>query len=175
MRFRGVLFAAAVVASGVITPAAATLRISGDRGGQIGHYLQTFSLVRSSGERVVIDGYCLSACTLVLGLVPRERICATPRAKLGFHAAWLPDAEGKPVTSAMGTQALWNIYPASVQRWINRNGGLSRKMIFLQGRELTQIVPSCDTQASRQNARSSRRIVNHAMRDQTASASSSRR
>ncbi len=41
------------------------------------HYLQTFACWRSSGEHVVIDGNCLSACTLVLGLIPRERICAT--------------------------------------------------------------------------------------------------
>ena len=71
-------------------------------------------------------------------------MCATPRARFGFHAAWMPDTDGRPVTSPMGTQALWNIYPASVRRWINRHGGLSRKMIYLQGRDLGGIVASCD-------------------------------
>ena len=51
---------------------------------------------------------------------------------------------GRPVTSPMGTQALWNIYPASVRHWINRHGGLSRRMIFLEGRALNGIVASCD-------------------------------
>ena len=119
------------------------MRIAEDRGGQIGHYLQAFAMLRSSGERVVIDGNCLSACTLVLGLIPRSRICATPRARFGFHAAWMPDIDGRPVTSPMGTQALWNIYPVPVRHWINRHGGLSRKMIYLEGRELSRIVPSC--------------------------------
>src|SRR6185437_4307537 len=82
--------------------------------------------------------------TLVLGIIPRTRICVTPRARLGFHAAWMPDADGRPVTSPMGTQALWNLYPMSVRRWINRHGGLSRKMIFMQGRDLAGVVPLCN-------------------------------
>jgi hypothetical protein len=151
MRIRG-LFLAALLASGMssgmslltASPASATMRIAEDRGGQIGQYLQAFGMLRTSGERVVIDGNCLSACTLVLGIIPPARICATPRARLGFHAAWMPDGEGRVVTSPMGTQALWNIYPNNVRRWISRNGGLSRKMIFMQGRELNSVVASCE-------------------------------
>ncbi len=173
MRIRGgVLLGAAVVALSV-TSASATMRISEDRGGQIGHYLQTFSAVRSSGESVVIDGNCLSACTLVLGLVPHEKICATQRARLGFHAAWMPDRDGRPVTSPLGTDALWSIYPASVRRWINRHGGLSRKMIYMQGRELGGIVASCDRGESYQ-ARSERRMMPQPVRYESASASSDR-
>ncbi len=143
MRFRGLLLLGTILASGV-TSASAAMRIAEDRGGQIGHYLQAYSMLRASGERVVIDGNCLSACTLVLGIVSPAKVCATPRARLGFHAAWMPDVDGRPITSPMGTQALWNIYPSSVRRWISRNGGLSRKMIFLQGRELGNIVASCE-------------------------------
>lgn len=119
------------------------MRIAEDRGGQIGHYLQAFAMLRSSGEKVMIDGNCLSACTLVLGLIPRQRICATSRARFGFHAAWLPDADGTPITSHIGTQALWNIYPKDVRNWINRNGGLSRKMIFLQGNAVHGLISAC--------------------------------
>jgi len=102
MQIRGLVFGAAALALS-ITSASATMRISEDRGGQIGRYLEAFASVRSSGERVVVDGNCLSACTLVLGVVPRERICATQRARFGFHAAWMPDREGSPVTSPLGT------------------------------------------------------------------------
>ena len=147
------------------------MRISEDRGGQIGQYLQAFSVLRTSGETVVIDGNCLSACTLVLGLVPRERVCATQRARFGFHAAWMPDRDGRPVTSPLGTQALWNIYPASVRHWITRHGGLSRKMIFLQGRELDGIVASCD-RGVRDQTRSARRLAPNPVRYESASASS---
>jgi hypothetical protein len=142
MRFRSAIAGAILLASGA-SSASATMLISEDRGGQIGQYLQAFASLRSSGEHVVIDGNCFSACTLVLGLIPRERICATSRARLGFHAAWMPDDSGRPVTSPMGTQALWNIYPHKVRSWIGRHGGLTRKMLFLQGDELASIVPSC--------------------------------
>ena len=151
------------------------MRIAEDRGGQIGQYLQTFGAVRSSGERVVIDGNCLSACTLVLGLIPNDRICATHRARFGFHAAWMPDENGRPVTSTMGTRALWNIYPASVRHWISRHGGLSRKMIFMQGRSLDGIVAACEGPALRARLGSERRYSARPLRDIPANAASDRR
>ena len=163
------MLATAVAVVGA-TSASATMRISEDRGGQIGQYLQAFTSLRSSGENVVIDGNCLSACTLVLGLVPHNRVCATQRARFGFHAAWMPDREGRPITSPLGTQALWNIYPASVRRWISRHGGLSRKMIFMQGRDLDGIVASCEPGVHEQT-RSARRLSPHPVRYESASAS----
>jgi hypothetical protein len=170
MRIRGLIFGA-VLAALSVTSASATMRIAEDRGGQIGQYLQAFTTLRTSGERVVVDGNCLSACTLILGLVPRERICATQRARFGFHAAWMPDRDGRPVTSPLGTQALWSIYPASVRRWINQHGGLSRRMIYLQGQELDGIVASCNRDV-RAQTRSAGRLTPRPVRYESASASS---
>jgi predicted secreted Zn-dependent protease len=132
-----------------ITSASATMRIVADHGGSVGKYLQAFAKVRSTGERVVIDGDCLSACTMVLGLVPSNQICATARARFGFHVASMLNNAGQPVANATATQALWNVYPASVQRWINQHGGLSRKMIYMEGPELDGIVATCDRQTLR--------------------------
>jgi hypothetical protein len=179
MRFRGLLLCAALLVSGTpllgVSSASATMRIAEDRGGQIGQYLQAFGMLRSSGEHVVIDGNCLSACTLVLGLISPSKICATPRARLGFHAAWMPDGEGRPITSAMGTQALWNIYPHNVRRWISRNGGLSRKMIFMQGHELNSYVASCEQPTRSARSKSDRRITTGSIRYERASAANDRR
>ena len=174
MRIRGGLLCALALVSGVAS-ASATMRISEDRGGQIGHYLQTFAMLRSTGERVVVDGNCLSACTLVLGLIPRERICATPRARFGFHAAWMPDLNGRPVTSTMGTMALWRIYPASVRRWISRHGGLSRRMIYMEGTALSGVVASCDAPTRQVQARSERRFSARSARYIPANAAGDRR
>jgi hypothetical protein len=174
MCIRGLLLCAALLASGV-SSASATMRIAEDRGGQIGQYLQNFTALRSSGEQVEIDGNCLSACTLVLGLIARDHICATPRARFGFHAAWMPDADGRPVTSPMGTQALWNIYPVSVRHWISRHGGLSRRMIYLQGHSLNGIVASCDRPTLRARLPSERRFSVRPVRDIPANAASDRR
>jgi len=130
MRNSATLIIAAIMAMAV-SGASATMRISDDIGGRIGAYVDQYSAVRNSGEKVVIDGACLSACTLVLGIVPRNRICVTRRATLGFHAAWMPGPNGKPVPSSVGTQALWDMYPQHVRQWINSRGGLSPKMMFL--------------------------------------------
>src|SRR5258708_9067400 len=82
------LFAAAMLlASLLATPAIAEVRILASPGGPVGPFLDLFEQLRASGERVVIDGPCLSACTLVLSAVPASRICVTRRAVLGFHAA----------------------------------------------------------------------------------------
>jgi hypothetical protein len=179
MRIRGLLLAAMLLAASAM-PASAAMRIAEDRGGQIGHYLQAFAMLRSSGERVIIDGNCLSACTLILGMIPRSRMCATPRAVFGFHAAWLPGSDGRPVTSKLGTRELWKVYPSRVRSWINRHGGLSRRMIYLQGRDLYRIIPSCTTQQPQREARKrtrsrSSRVVARSLRDQRAAAANDRR
>jgi hypothetical protein len=126
-----------------VAPAAAALRIADDPGGRIGSYVETYTAARDAGERVVIDGPCLSACTLLLGIFPRERICVTARAKLGFHAAWSTDHTGRRIISADGTRALWDIYPPPVRRWIKRNGGLSQTMIYLHDRQLKELYAPC--------------------------------
>ena len=104
----------AVMAALSVSSASAAVRIVSDPGGQIGPYLQNLMALRDSGQNVIIDGPCLSACTLVLGVIPRERICVTRRARLGFHAAWHPGQNGRPITSRGGTQLLMDAYPANV-------------------------------------------------------------
>ena len=142
MRFAALVLGAAMAASSVSAGSAA-VRIKADPGGQIGPYLENLVALRSSGERVIIDGPCLSACTMVLGVIPRERICVTPRARLGFHAAWTPDGNGRPVTSRVATRLLMDIYPQDVRGWLAKQGGLSRQMKYLSGRELAAMYPSC--------------------------------
>ena len=92
-------------------PATATVRIANDTGGQIGPYLAKYRALRASGERVEIDGTCASACTMLLGIIPRNRICITPRASLLFHSAW--DMEGDQAVASEGSRILWSTYPES--------------------------------------------------------------
>jgi hypothetical protein len=60
-----------------------------------------------------------------------------------------------------------------VRRWINRHGGLSRKMIYMQGHELSSFVASCDRGESYQ-ARSDRRTMPQPVRYESANASGDR-
>ena len=128
------------------TAAQAELRITRDTGGRVEAYKARYEQVRASGKRVVIDGVCNSACTLVLGIVPRDRICVTPRASLGFHEAYYDTSHtfGIKVTSAEGTSELMSAYPPDVKAWIARNGGLTADMKWLKnGAELWKIANPC--------------------------------
>src|SRR5215468_3560449 len=116
------LIALFAVAAG---PARAVLHITRDHGGYVEEYKAKYKRIRDKGERVVIDGICNSACTLVFGIVPMKKICVTPRASIGFHLAYYDKAFtlGIKVTSAEGTADLMSYYPNTVKEWIRRNGG----------------------------------------------------
>ena len=126
-----------------ISPARAEVRILASPGGQVGPFLDLFERVRASGERVVIDGPCLSACTLVLSTVPSERICVTRRAVLGFHAARSIDRRGRIYAEPEASREVQQAYPPPVRDWIARRGGLTSRLLLLRGRELAAIYPTC--------------------------------
>ena len=137
-------FASALLAIALLTaPASAEVRILASPGGEVGPFLELFERVRASGETVVIDGPCLSACTLVLSAVPNERICVTRRAVLGFHAARSMDARGRLYAEPEASAAVLEAYPLAVRSWIRRRGGLTSRVLLLRGRELAAIYPVC--------------------------------
>ena len=139
---------AATIAAAYNSSALATVRITSDRGGQIGPYLEKLQALRSSGQSVIIDGPCLSACTMVLGMIPRDHICVTSRARLGFHAAWRPEQAGRQISDKDGTEYLMNVYPQQVRDWINHRGGRSPKLIYLSGGDLASLYPRCNGSGS---------------------------
>ncbi len=134
---------AAALFLAALAPGSADVRIRSSPGGEVLSYLSLFELVRKSGERVIIDGPCQSACTLVLSVVPGNRICVARRAVLGFHAAIAVDRNGRRYSASDATQVITETYPAPVRAWIGRHGGLSRRVLLLRGRELTAMYPAC--------------------------------
>ena len=137
------IFLAAALCALALPPAQAEVRILASPGGQVGPFLELFARVRASGERVVIDGPCLSACTLVLSMVPNDRICVTRKAILGFHAARSVDRQGRMNAEPEASDLVLQAYPAAVRGWIRHRGGLSSRLLLLRGRELAAIYPSC--------------------------------
>jgi hypothetical protein len=112
--------------------ASAELRIINDPGGEVSSYLRTFYEMRASGERIVIDGPCLSACTLLTGAV------------LGFHAAsYYNDISRSLVPTRAGTRLVMRLYPSEIRAWINRHGGLTPQLITMRGRDLAALYPPC--------------------------------
>ncbi len=124
--------------------ASADVRIRNDPGGEVSSYLRAFHEMRASGERIVIDGPCLSACTLLTGIVPRDHVCVTRRAVLGFHAAtYYNDASRSLVPTRQGSALVMRLYPPAFLIARSRHGGLRPQMIMMHSRELSSLYPIC--------------------------------
>jgi hypothetical protein len=146
--FAGALALAATIfaASSIVAPtiASADVRIVSDPGGEVSAYIRKFHEVRDSGQHVVIDGPCLSACTLLTGIVPADHVCVTHNAVLGFHAAsYLDDASHSLVPTREGSALVMHLYPAQIRNWIVRHGGLTPHLIELRGHELSALYHTC--------------------------------
>lgn len=121
----------------------AVVRIANDRGGLIQRYLDRYDQLKDTGQTVVIDGLCASACTIVLSKIPSNRICVTERAALAFHAAWDLGPRGRHITNQEATRTMYLMYPAPVRNWVSTQGGLSPRMIFLRGPKLENMFARC--------------------------------
>lgn len=138
--------AVALAVIGMLTPSLtfAEVRISGDPGGEVAAYVHKYQEIRDSGQRIVIDGPCLSACTLLTGIVPRNQVCVTRRAVLGFHAAsYYDDTSRELVPTRAGSRLVMHMYPPEIRHWIERHGGLTPHMIRLSGSQLAAMYQTC--------------------------------
>jgi hypothetical protein len=152
-RILAALAAAAIIATGIVGHSYKTRPyiIDFSPGGVISDFIEEYDAVRRSGRRVVIDSLCLSACTLVIGLVPLDRVCVTPYAQLGFHSAWFSTPFG-PAHSSEGTRLIWQVYPENVRQLLRKrgwDGGVANEnqhqdLIYLSGDDLRSLIRSCD-------------------------------
>jgi hypothetical protein len=133
----------------IMGSATALVLIKDDFGGQIEEYLDKYERLRVAGEQVGVDGVCSSACTLVLGIIPADRICVTARARFGFHSAWRWTARARTVESLEGNRFLLSIYPAKVRDWLTGHGGLGRETLYLLGSDLAKMYQPCRREVSR--------------------------
>ncbi len=117
-------------------------RITFDEGGLVQPRLKW---VATAEGPIIIDGLCLSACTLVLA---RHDVCVTRRAILGFHQAF-HRTTGKPAPEA--TAGMYALYPPAIRAWIDRHGGLTNRPLLLSGEELRAMVKPCEETPIRAN------------------------
>ncbi|PRY78057.1 hypothetical protein CLV80_10419 [Yoonia maritima] len=89
--------------------------IRNDGGGNVNEYLVDLSFAILSGEKIQIDGWCASACTLYLA---STETCVTPNARLGFHAPrGGTDAENKEAARVIAARL-----PATLSAWYLKYG-----------------------------------------------------
>jgi hypothetical protein len=118
---------------------AATVEITEDRGGFVFLYVDKWQKLQAQKVNVRIAGPCLSACTVLLGYIPRRDICVTPKASLGFHLATFPTV----------TQQLLDLYPEDIRAWLNRHGGLTFQVLWMQAPEIFKYFSKCDEAPAR--------------------------
>jgi hypothetical protein len=129
-------------------PLPAAQRITFSPGGRIDQFYEQYTQWRLSGELVVIDGFCISACTFAVGLIEPHRLCATPYARLAFHSAHFVDQNGQRRFTREGTRLAWHIYPQNVRDLLIRRGWQHamdhEELIYVEGAELHTIIRPCD-------------------------------
>lgn len=107
------------------------------------------AIAKGARTRVVVDGWCISACTIALDKV-RDRVCVTPRAKLGFHRG--TEYKLKYLnTDRSSYQTVTNLFDISyspdINRWIHGRGGLPKdgSLITMGAGTAQTIWPICST------------------------------
>jgi hypothetical protein len=134
MRFRYSLPTLAALLLFAAWPAwAETIEVSDNHGGSVAQYNNRWAGLAARGVDVKIVGPCQSACTVLLGHIPRNRICVTADASFGFHLANLPSA----------TATLWDSYQADLKTWINQHGGLKKEFVWLRAPETFRFFKKC--------------------------------
>jgi len=112
---------------------AETIDISDSHGGSVVQYSARWSELAAKGVSVRIVGPCQSACTVLLGHIPRSRICVTPEASFGFHLAHRADA----------TATLRRAYSSDITSWINAHGGLTQDFIWMRAPDTYRYFKKC--------------------------------
>jgi hypothetical protein len=110
-----------------------TVDVSDDHGGSVAEYDANWTAIAARGANVRIVGPCQSACTVLLGHIPRSKICVTPDASFGFHLAHLQSA----------TATLWSAYQPDIRGWIQQHGGLTEEFIWMRAPDVYRYFKKC--------------------------------
>lgn len=118
-----------------------------DGGGMIGTYIDKYVALRKAKGFVVVDGMCISACTLMIPILTREQVCVTPNARFAFHSA--TNQHGQ--YHAEATRLIWNWYPAWLRALLREKGwdaedplkAAHPELVYIEGDELLKIYDAC--------------------------------
>jgi len=116
-----------------------TLQVHYDEGGVIGDRAKEINTLNKEDKKIVIDGICISACTMYL---VAEGVCVEPDAYLGFHGATAKTEED----SLYWTDFMASYYPPKLQDWFYSSGASDLKVSWkgLSGSEVAEMgVPLC--------------------------------
>lgn len=103
------------------TPALSAKKIMFNPGGSLMEFIEHFNEDREAESKYVIDGLCISACTMITGLIEDENVCTTKRGVLAFHSVSFLGPFGSE-HSREGTRILGQILPEKVRSMLKVRG-----------------------------------------------------
>jgi hypothetical protein len=126
----------------------AAVRIKFDPGGRLIDYITKYNEWREMEAKVIIDGLCISACTLITGIIDDANVCVTNNARLAFHSARY---SANDEHASEGTRLAWNIYPEKVRALLRARGwdgddpekNNRPNLIYIEGDALRTIYRDC--------------------------------
>jgi|SRR5581483_4280650 len=127
------IFLFAFLLCATVATRAETIDVSDSHGGLVASYDARWAELAAKGVNVRVVGPCQSACTVLLGHIPHDRICVTPQAAFGFHLA----------KTARSTATLWGAYSSDIQAWINQHGGLTGQFIWMRAPDTYRFFHKC--------------------------------
>jgi hypothetical protein len=130
---------AAIIALGLTTaPSSFTI----DYGGNVLERLQQMHYLKMSGQEFRIEGVCISACTMFLGL---PKVCVAEDTIFGFHSAASFDGE-KWEKSEWGNAIALDVYPLRIREFVTKNNFLkSLDLSFVNAETMWALgIKKCD-------------------------------
>lgn len=119
------------------------VRIYQSLGGRTEAFQRIARRAIAGNARVEVYGECTSACIDVPAMVPKDRVCVMPEAKMGFHL-YTTDFERRHPARRY-TKEVFSRYNADIQAWIKTQEPLRiDPPHFLKGAALRSIFQSCN-------------------------------
>ena len=121
----------------------APLVVGNDPGGRLRPRIAEVNRLRANGRRVEIRGdYCMSACTIYLGVAT---VCVSPRTQFGFHGPSFREGGNRYARFDRWSRIMAAYYPAPVRGWfLSYARFLTKRHATVSGLELIQLgVPRC--------------------------------
>ena len=113
-------------------------------GGLIERFKADALRLRAQGRLMVIDGECISACTVAADRA-RPNACITPRATLHFHKQYVWDVKG----CFIHRSDMYHDYSAEFAAWVRGKGGFpgddlqDNALLKMSNAEASAFFPRC--------------------------------
>jgi hypothetical protein len=116
--------------------ARAACTIRDNRGGDVDLYRRAAKEVLAEGKNLIIDGYCASACVVLMDLA-RSRTCITPDAEIAVHQTSIMEVPADAVIAGPDVPAGRLIRRADppqsddINRWVSARGGYPTEGVMI--------------------------------------------